>query len=345
MPGTPCEVRSLHIDLPISLGILSAYFGSLIGWFFGHHDLFYFDFVAIFIFLMLAGRWLQLRAVEQNRLRARAASTIPTNVDPAIDGDPPLPLARIKPDDEFLTSPGQIVPVASRLTSESASLASNGSTAKPTPGTSATGAAIPAGALNVGTGPIRLAAREPWRDSLLHQLTDTSQAGSDTTAHPVANTILKYYLAAVLVFGFTGAAAWLVATADPARALQVLISLFVVSCPCALGVALPLADDLATSAAATLGVFVRRPLLWARLRSLRMAPLRQNRHPHPRTPRPRKSRHRPRPQTRTKTGPLVPHRLQRPPRCPLPPRNPRRHLATLPPLIGRSTCPYGAAAA
>lgn len=263
------RLRTLHIDLPISLGIASAYLGSLAGWFFSRHDLFYFDFVAIFIFLMLAGRWLQLRAVEKNRLRARAASAIPLTIDPPVDGDSPLPLSQVRSGDEFITRPGQIVPVASRLLSASANISLEWINGEADPRTLPKGATIPAGALNVSPNPLHFSARESWRDSLLQQLTDTPSANSPQ--HPVANNILKAYLAIVLLLGFAGAALWLANTNSPTRALQVLISLFVVSCPCALGLALPLADDLATSAAEKLGVFIRRPQLWPRLRRIRRA--------------------------------------------------------------------------
>ena len=52
-------------------------------------------------------------------------------------------------------------------------------------------------------------------------------------------------------------------------ALQVMISVFVVSCPCALGVSLPMADEIAGSMMEKVGVFIRQPLLWARLRRVK----------------------------------------------------------------------------
>jgi len=61
------RVRVLHIDTPIALGIVAAYLGSVGGWVAGVGSLMYFDFVAIFIFLMLLGRWTQQAAVEKNR--------------------------------------------------------------------------------------------------------------------------------------------------------------------------------------------------------------------------------------------------------------------------------------
>jgi hypothetical protein len=60
--GLRCGV--LHIDLPIAAGIVAAYLGSIAGWLLNSDSLLYFDFVAVFTFLMLAGRRLQSAAVD-----------------------------------------------------------------------------------------------------------------------------------------------------------------------------------------------------------------------------------------------------------------------------------------
>jgi Cu2+-exporting ATPase len=59
----------LHIDLPISLGILVGYAGSIYAWTQAAGRFTYFDFVSTFTFLMLVGRWTQLATVERNRHR------------------------------------------------------------------------------------------------------------------------------------------------------------------------------------------------------------------------------------------------------------------------------------
>jgi Cu2+-exporting ATPase len=80
---------------------------------------------------------------------------------------------------------------------------------------------------------------------------------------------LRGYLVVVIIAGLAGAVWWWWQGAGIAQALQVMISVFVVSCPCALGVAAPLADDLAVSRAEKLGVFVRNLSLWKRLARVR----------------------------------------------------------------------------
>ncbi len=69
----------LHIDTPITLGILAAYAGSIVGWISGEQGLKYFDFVAMFIFLMLGGRLVQQMAVARNRRRLVRDPSIPDN--------------------------------------------------------------------------------------------------------------------------------------------------------------------------------------------------------------------------------------------------------------------------
>ena len=56
----------MHVDVPIALGLVLAYLGSLLGWILGLESMLYFDFVAIFVFLMLGGRWLQEEAMRQS---------------------------------------------------------------------------------------------------------------------------------------------------------------------------------------------------------------------------------------------------------------------------------------
>lgn len=108
-------------------------------------------------------------------------------------------------------------------------------------------------------------AGESWEDSLLAKL--TAAPGSERSS-PGLDRLLRIYLTVVMVAGIAAMAAW-VWKGDWLTGLQAMISVFVVSCPCALGVSIPLADDLAASAMERLGVFVRTATLWPRLRRVR----------------------------------------------------------------------------
>ena len=259
------RARIIHMDLPIALGVSLAYLGSLFGWLAGHESLMYFDFVAIFIFLMLGGRWLQTAAVERNRNRLLEQTPVPLSVHNTDDGQP-VEICDIQEGLGYRLPAGQTAPVASVVTSGSADFSLEWINGEPDPVHRSSGMQIPAGAINLSDGHAILTAEENWKDSMLAKLI---RPGEATARSPIMEKILRYYLSAVIILGLGGGLAWLIAGMPIAAAIQVTISVFVISCPCALGVALPLADELATGRMRTLGVFIRRPAFWSRIRQIK----------------------------------------------------------------------------
>ncbi len=259
-------VRSgvLHIDLPIALGLLLAFAGSIAGWIMGMKSLFYFDFVSMFVFLMLGGRYFQLSALEKNHRRLRSKRPVPETLRLAGE-DKTIALGELEPGMRFELLPGQSAPVAGTLDSESADFSLEWINGEAEAKTYRAGRAVPAGAIHLGKEAAVLTAEERWEESLLAKLVE---GGRRTVRVPGLERLLKIYLLAVLVAG-VAAFAWWISHGPVAPALQVMISIFVVSCPCALGVAIPLADELAGSAMERMGVFIREPLVWSRLNKVR----------------------------------------------------------------------------
>lgn len=253
---------TLHIDLPIALGLLAAYFGSIVGGVLGVESLSYFDFVATFVFLMLGGRYLQTAAVERNRRRLLRSSPLPGAVK---SGEHSIALDAVTPGLEFDTEPGQAVPVTATVRDGEAEVSLEWINGEAEPVLARAGTRLPAGAILLSRKALALRAEESWADSLLQRLAapDHSERSS-----PVLQKLLRYYLVAVLLIGFGGMIGWMIG-GQAITGVQAMISVFVVSCPCALGVAIPLADDLAAARAERAGAFVRSSTLWARLRSVR----------------------------------------------------------------------------
>jgi Cu2+-exporting ATPase len=257
--------RVLHIDLPISIGIVGAYSGSLYGWLVGDERFVYFDFVSAFILLMLIGRWAQVAAVERNQRRLLASQSKPEPIQLA-DGSQVSP-EKITVEQVFLLGCGQILPVEARLETDAAnvSLASINGEAEPK-GFHA-GQKIPAGAVNVGRCAVKLRALQPWSESLLARLTrDEPRPG---WRHAFMEKIVRGYSVGILLVAALSGAAWLAAGSGGMRAGAVVVSVLVVSCPCAIALAFPLVDEIATVALRRRGVFVRDGDLWARLGQVR----------------------------------------------------------------------------
>jgi P-type Cu2+ transporter len=258
----------LHIDTPITLGIAAAWIGSMAGWLGGVAGLKYFDFVAIFIFLMLAGRWLQQSAVERNRRRLLRGTTIPESVTRiAADGaETSAGLAALARGDVLLIKPGEVFPVACALRGPRATLSLEWINGESDAVSRGEGQHIASGALNIGTFPVEVECLEMWEASLLRQLAETA---SGPASAPSLAGLLSVYLAVVILAGVGGFVYWLAAGAGAGQAWQIMISVFVVSCPCALGVAAPFADDLAATTMERLGVFVRAAGVWQKLARVR----------------------------------------------------------------------------
>ncbi|MBE2212439.1 MAG: HAD family hydrolase [Opitutaceae bacterium] len=267
--------RVLHIDLPIALGILVGYGGSIYAWTQASLGFVYFDFVTTFTFLMLVGRWTQLAAVERNRnhLLGLRQDLPPVELVAAEASDTAHRVVATKPaealdrGDRFCIGPGQVVPVSSTLLGPAGSLGLDWISGESEARAASPGQVVESGAINLSPHPLRLEALEPWGTSLLARLfaVPTPAEWRNRTLEQV----IRVYLLAVLAVAVVGGTAWWLLSQDVRATLQVVVSVLVVSCPCAIGVTLPLIDELAVARLRHAGVFVRSETLWSRLARVR----------------------------------------------------------------------------
>lgn len=250
----------LHIDLPISIGLGAAYTGSVIAWLIGEQSFAYFDFISIFTFLMLLGRWLQERAVESNRQRLLGLKISPGRVG---KGDSMAPAESLEAGEHFTVARGQIVPVRSRFRGKGGLFALHWITGEPAPKLFRHGGVVPAGARNLAAEPVELTAMESWGDSRLASLIRI-ESGNDWR-NAGMQRLIRFYLTTILIIATLGFAGLLIAGDSWFQATQVLVSILVVSCPCAIGVALPLLDDIAAAQLQQSGIYIRQGSLWPRL--------------------------------------------------------------------------------
>lgn len=278
---------TLSIDLPISLGLLVGYVASIYGWRTGEASLVYFDFVAIFTFLMLVGRWTQEAALERNRQQLLGTLQGPGDVEMADapirkpnppNGDSTVAIGAasaggflrrpqsLGPGDRYRLRAGGIVPVASRLESAAGEFTTEWINGEPEPRALRAGQTVPAGATSITRTPVILTAIEGWGSSPLARLLAVEEAGF---RNPGLERIIRIYLVTVLAVAALGGATWWFATGDAMWVARVVVAVLVVSCPCALGVSWPLVEELTVATARRAGVFVRELTLWSRLRRVR----------------------------------------------------------------------------
>jgi Cu2+-exporting ATPase len=263
----------LHLDVPIALGVVLAFGGSLWSFAAGRDGGAFFDTLCTFIALMLTGRWLQERVVERNRAMLLAS-----------DGAEGLLARRVRDGrvevvrcgelaagDALLVAPGDLVPVCAALEADAATFSLAWITGESTAASFARGESVPAGASNLGVEAVTVRALEDFAGSSLRELLRSTRADAADPARATAwwQRLTRVYVVAVLGLAALCFAYWLGLRHDPARALQATTAVLVVTCPCAFGLATPTAYEMVLAGLRRAGLFVRSSSLLDRLPDVR----------------------------------------------------------------------------
>lgn len=253
----------LHMDVPIALGIALSYLGSVWSFFFASGRAAYFDTLCIFITLMLLGRLLQQRLASHHRRILLSDDGVDGLLVRALDTDSQLqlvPAATIRPGQVLLCAPGELVPVRAELLEERASFSLSWISGESAPTIFHQRQSVPAGAHNQSRQAVRVCAREAFSGSALYQLLAAFPGQDSSEIEPGQHrdfwhVLSRTYVLGVLALATLGLMLWL--PHGPLRALEVMVAILVVTCPCALGVATPLAYELVQARLRRRGLFVR----------------------------------------------------------------------------------------
>ena len=164
-------------------------------------------------------------------------------------------------------SRGQTVPVECQVEGEARAFSLASITGESAPRVFLAGQRVPAGAVCLDRAAANLKVLQPWSASLLAQLlAPTERAGF---RHAMMERVVKGYIIGIIGGAFLAAVGWWLASHSLSQAGTAAIAVLVVSCPCAIGLALPLADEMATASMRSAGVFVRENELWSKLGRVR----------------------------------------------------------------------------
>jgi len=249
-----------NMDVPISIGVVLAFALSLYETLtHGAHA--YFDAATSLLFFLLIGRTLD----HVMRERARAAVSGLTRLAArgalvrAPDGTTRyLPVGEIEPGMTVLLAAGERVPVDARVVAGRSELDAALVSGESLPQPVAEGAALQAGTLNL-TEPLTLVAVAAAKDSFLAEMTrmmEAAEAGRSRYRR-LADRAARLYAPVVHLTALLTGAGWLLATDDLHRAVTVAIAVLIITCPCALGLAVPMAQVVAARRLFERGIMVR----------------------------------------------------------------------------------------
>ena len=253
--------RVLHLDVPIALGIVLAFTGSSYSFFFASGQASYLDTLTVFVALMLTGRWLQQRMLERNRAQLLADDGTESLLTREIkDG-----IVRIvhcigvQEGDRLLIAPGDLVPVDLRVLDEAATCSLDWIDGESRPRRFGRGDDVPAGAFNVGARAFSGIAVTHFAASSLVGLLgrDPASNGDGPLATRWWSQLSRFYVIGVVGLAGAGISYWWWRTGDPLFAVEVGTAVLVVTCPCAFGIAAPLAYELVLTRLRRAGIFVR----------------------------------------------------------------------------------------
>ncbi|MEZ5560945.1 MAG: cation-translocating P-type ATPase [Pseudomonadales bacterium] len=260
----------LNMDVPIALAIACAFSVSLAHTLSGSGDVYY-DSVVMFTFLLLTARYIDDRLkqrFEHSNARLAAMPAEATVIENGIRRR--AAIAAIEPGSEVWVGEGEQVPVDGLLGANPAVLDESALTGESVWVRRASGEQVFAGTLNQGAG-FSLISNAPADRSRIAQIADLAnraQAEKPVVAQ-YADRIAGYFVPVVLMLaGLT----WIVwQQLDPSRAFVAMLTVLVVSCPCALSLATPAAITAAMTRLRQVGVVLTRSSVLEQMRDLNAA--------------------------------------------------------------------------
>lgn len=250
--------RVIRMEALLALGILAAY-GSSVVEAFRHGRHFYFDTACAIVALVLAGKLAEQSAKDSASSGVAALyRMMPKKARLLIDGHERfVSIEALQPGTEFLVHPGERIPADGVVVEGRSHVDESVVTGESAPRLRVVGDQVICGGVN-GGGVLHVRATKVGMESTLAQIIQAVESAMGRRSHleRQADRVSRVFTPCVIVVALATFGGWIAAGAALSAALMRAISVLVIACPCALGIATPLAIATAIGAAARKHILV-----------------------------------------------------------------------------------------
>jgi len=258
------QIPNLNMFTLLGSGTLTAYFYSLFVLISNGqtHAPLFFDASAAITTLVLAGQWVEQRSESKlaQSLKNLLTLTPPTARLVSQGSEKIIPWSEIQAGYHLIVLPGETIPADGKILEGHASVEESILTGEPSPIEKFIGDSVLGGTL-VSGGRLLILAEKAGNDSLvarLARLVDEARKNPPPFQR-VADKIAAIFTPLVLILAVATAVGWILAGETTATAINRAVAVLIAACPCALGLAAPVATACGLSRAARLGVLIRDP--------------------------------------------------------------------------------------
>ena len=256
------------MDTLVSLGVSAAYLWSTVTLLTGAgvDGHYYFETAAVITAFLLIGRWLEARTKDEGRsaltelmdLGSKGVAVQRIDSRSRATTEVVLPLEELQVGDHFIVRPGEKVATDGRVVDGSSAIDTSLVTGESVPVDVRTGDHLDAGTVNT-SGRLVVEATAVGADTTYAQivrLVEQAQTGK-AEVQRLADRVSSYFVPAVLGLALLTFVGWWIGSGSATTALGVAVTVLIIACPCALGLATPMALLVGTSRGAQRGVLIK----------------------------------------------------------------------------------------